>query len=92
MKIHFLNYEKPNSIGKILSNFKYKIFINKEISTKNKMIGELRCKGKTLLKNYFKNKSLYKKCFKNGYFLTGDYVLKDKNDEFFILIVKRFNH
>ena len=49
----FSKLRKPNSIGKILSNFKYKIFINKEISTKNKMIGELGVKGKNSFKKLF---------------------------------------
>ena len=85
----FLKKQKPGTIGKILPGFKYKIFINNDLSTSTKKIGELGIKSQTLLSNYYKNKKLFLKSFKDGYFLTGDYVSVDKAGTFFYIDRKK---
>ena len=81
----YLKKKIPGTIGKILSGFKYKIFLNNDLSTITKKVGELGVKSKTLLNNYYKNKNLFLKSFKGGYFLTGDYVSVDKKGVFFYI-------
>ena len=85
----YLKNKKSGSIGKILHGFKYKIFVDKDLSKNQYKIGELGINSKTLLSNYYKNYNLFKKSFKQGFFLTGDYVKVNKNGNFFYIDRKK---
>ena len=84
----FKKNKKVGEIGRILPGFKYKIFNEKDLSN-DENFGELGVKSKTLLSNYYNNNDLFKKSFKEGFFLTGDYVSVDRNDNFYYIDRKK---
>lgn len=86
---HFDNPQSLNrkigSIGKPFDIFTVKIFDEKRKKAPTGKIGEIGIKGPGLLKGYLKNSKLFKNSFHEGFFLTGDLGMIDKNGfNFFI--------
>jgi len=66
------------NVGKSALHNKIKIF------NKNNT-GEIGIKGLNLFSYYWKNKEATINSFQNGWFMTGDYAKKNKNNQYFIL-------
>ena len=66
------------NVGKTALHNKIKIF------NKNNT-GEIGIKGLNIFSYYWKNKEATINSFQNGWFMTGDYAKKNKNNQYFIL-------
>ncbi|MGA1870286.1 MAG: class I adenylate-forming enzyme family protein [bacterium] len=79
---HFDNPREPGrragSIGRPFDIVDVVLFDENRQEVKEGELGEFGIKGPGLLKGYYKNHKLYEESFHNGYFMTGDLGVKDK--------------
>ncbi|PPR17250.1 MAG: Long-chain-fatty-acid--CoA ligase [Alphaproteobacteria bacterium MarineAlpha9_Bin3] len=73
------------NVGKVAKYNKAKIFDKNFKPTPMGTIGEIGIKGLNLFSYYWKDKYKSKCAFKDGWFMTGDYGKKDKNNQFYIV-------
>ena len=73
------------NVGKPALKTHINIFDKKNRIIKKSNSGEIGIKGLNLFSHYWKNKKSTKKAFNNGWFMTGDFAKKNKNNQYFIL-------
>jgi len=73
------------NVGKVAKYNKAKIFDKNFKATPVDVIGEIGIKGLNLFSYYWKDKYKSKYAFIDGWFMTGDYGKKDKNNLFYIV-------
>jgi len=73
------------NVGTVAKYNKAKIFDKDFKTTPIGSIGEIGIKGLNLFSYYWNDKYKSKYAFKNGWFMTGDYGKKDKNNKFYIV-------
>ena len=76
------------NVGKIAKYNKAKIFNKAHKETSLNTIGEIGIKGLNLFSYYWNDKNKTKQAFKNGWFMTGDFGKKDKNNKFYVIARK----
>ena len=73
------------NVGKSALKTYVNIFDKNKKIIRNLSSGEIGVKGLNLFSYYWKNKISTKKAFHNGWFMTGDFATKNKNNQYFIL-------
>jgi len=80
---------KIGSIGKLLPLINGQLFDEKKNILSFGRIGEFGVKSKNLLLKYYNDKNFFKNYKYKSYFLTGDYLRKDKNGYYYFVDRKK---
>jgi acyl-coenzyme A synthetase/AMP-(fatty) acid ligase len=79
------SYEKPEAVGYALPAYEVSILDEKLEPLPNNTIGQLAIKGKGMFDGYLSPPTKRHEVLQNGYFLTGDYALREDDG---LIIIK----